>query len=69
MIHWPFEGFGFLEMPESAEAEAAINRPYAALVNDIEVPLHSELDATRLAEFRDKRVEVAPGRRGQEPLT
>lgn len=47
------------------EAEAAINRPYAALVNDVEVPLHGELDATRLAEFRDKRVELSPGRRGQ----
>lgn len=48
-----------------AEAEAALNRPYSALVNDVEVPLHAELDATRLAEFRDKRVELAPGRRGQ----
>ncbi len=46
-------------------AEAAINQRYAAIINEVELPLHGQLDAARLAEFRAKRVVLSPGAQGQ----
>lgn len=48
-----------------AQAEAAINGPYRAIINDIEVPLNAHGSAGFLADFRDKELVLAPGARGQ----
>lgn len=47
------------------DAEAALNLPYARLIEDVEVPLHADLDAQRMAEFRAKRLLLGEGARGQ----
>lgn len=48
-----------------ADAEAALNPRYARLIEDVEVPLHAELDPRQMAEFRAKRLLLADGSRGQ----
>ena len=47
------------------QAAQAINRPYAAIINDIEVPLHPEIPQDRMDEFRAQQIVLSPGRRGQ----
>jgi len=48
-----------------AQAEQAINLPFARIIEEVELPLHSELDDVRRAEFARMRIELAPGPRGQ----
>lgn len=50
---------------ELEQAQAAINRPYHALINEIEAPLNKGMSAARLAEFKAKTIVVTPGSRGQ----
>ncbi|HET6630159.1 MAG TPA: ABC transporter permease [Woeseiaceae bacterium] len=47
------------------QAEAAINGPYHAIINEIEAPLNDFLSDDDLASFRAKTIELLPGARGQ----
>jgi predicted permease len=49
----------------AAQAEAAINRPYRAILNDVEAPLQLGMSEQALAQFRVKTLTVKPGARGQ----
>lgn len=50
------------------QAEAAINQPYHAIINDVEVPLQKGMSATTLDRFKAKRIELAPGSAGQSSI-
>ncbi len=47
------------------QAEAAINGPYRAIINEIEAPLNDFLSDDDMASFRAKSLELLPGARGQ----
>jgi predicted permease len=47
------------------EATTAINGPYHAILNDIEVPLQQGMSEQRMAEFKAKQITTEPGNRGQ----
>jgi predicted permease len=47
------------------QAEAALNPLYSGIVNDVEAPLQTGLDAAALAAFRAKRLVLEPGAHGQ----
>jgi predicted permease len=49
-------------------AEAAINAPYRAILNDVEVPLLRNFSAQTTEQFRSKTLTLAPGARGQSIL-
>ncbi len=49
----------------AAQAEAAINGPYRAILSDVEAPLQTDMTEQALKQFRAKRVTVSPGARGQ----
>jgi predicted permease len=51
-----------------AAADAAINTRYHAIVNDVEATLQTGMSDATLARFRAKRLEVAPGARGQSSV-
>lgn len=46
-------------------ARAAINVPYRAIVNDVEVPLQQNMSDRTLEQFKQKTVELEDGTRGQ----
>jgi putative ABC transport system permease protein len=48
-----------------AQAQAAINGPYSAIIKDIEVPLNADGSEQFLAGFREKTLVLEPGARGQ----
>ena len=48
-----------------AEAEAAINGPYRAILSDVEAPLQAGMTEQALAAFRGKAITVTAGDRGQ----
>ena len=47
------------------QAEEQVNRVYAALLADVELPLQTTSDQQWLAQFRDKRIALSDGSRGQ----
>ncbi len=47
------------------QAEAAINGPYRAIINEIEAPLNDFLSDDEMARFRARAIELLPGARGQ----
>ena len=49
------------------QARAAINAPYHALINDVEVPLQ-QMSAQTLARFKARQVTLEPGARGQSEM-
>jgi predicted permease len=49
-------------------ATAALNAQYHAIVNDVEAPLQKDMSDKTLAEFRAKRILVAPGGLGQSEV-
>jgi putative ABC transport system permease protein len=49
----------------AAQAATAINRPYRAILNDVEAPLQTGMTEPALTQFRAKAITVAPGARGQ----
>jgi predicted permease len=51
------------------QAKAAVDVPYAAIVNDVEAGLQKGMSAATLARFKAKRVTVEPGARGQSNIT
>jgi predicted permease len=50
------------------QASIAINALYTPIINDVEVPLQTDMSDTDLARFRAKRVIIEDGRRGQSSL-
>jgi predicted permease len=52
----------------AARAEAAINAPYRAILNDVEVPLLRDFSAQATERFRSKTITLTPGARGQSVL-
>jgi len=61
--------FARLEPGVSAErAEAAINVPYRAIINNVEVPLLRDFSAQATERFRNKQLVLEPGARGQSVL-
>jgi predicted permease len=50
------------------QAAAAINVPYHAIVNDVEVPLQRGMSDQTMARFKTKAVTLADGRRGQSTM-
>ena len=51
------------------QAKAAVDVPYAAIVNDVEAGLQKGMSEPTLARFKAKRVTVDPGARGQSNVT
>jgi predicted permease len=49
-------------------AQAAINAPYRAILNNVEVPLLRNFSAQATEQFRDKTLTLVPGARGQSVL-
>jgi putative ABC transport system permease protein len=49
----------------AAQAEAAINQPYRAILNEVEAPLQIGMTEQALTQFRAKTITIAPGARGQ----
>jgi predicted permease len=63
--YWAYV-FGRLKPGVSIEqAMVAINGPYRAIVNDVEVPLQTGMSEQRMAEFKTKSLTAEPGERGQ----
>ena len=50
------------------QATTAINQPYRAIINDVEVPLQAGMSAPTLERFKAKVVEITPGERGQSSM-
>jgi predicted permease len=50
------------------EATTAINGPYHAIVNDVEVPLQKGMSDQRMAEFKATQITTEPGNRGQSDV-
>jgi len=51
------------------QAKAAVDVPYAAIINDVEAGLQTDMSPATLARFKAKRVTVEPGSRGQSNIT
>lgn len=52
----------------AGQALVAINGPYRAIINDVEVPLQKGMSDQTLARFKQKVMTMAPGQRGQSSL-
>jgi predicted permease len=50
------------------QATVAINGPYHAIINDVEVPLQKGMSDQRMAEFKAKQITTEPGNRGQSSV-
>ena len=50
------------------QAQAAINVPYRAVINDVEAPLQKGMSDQTMARFRNKQVLLEPGPRGQSSV-
>jgi predicted permease len=51
-----------------AQAQAAINVPYAAIINDVEAPLQTGMSDATMQRFRARVLQLAPGWRGQSSV-
>jgi predicted permease len=51
------------------QAKAAVDVPYAAIVNDVEAGLQKGMSPATLGRFKAKRIIVEPGARGQSRVT
>jgi predicted permease len=51
-----------------SQAETAINQPYHAIINEVEVPLQKGMSATTLDRFKAKRIELSSGSSGQSSV-
>ena len=47
------------------QAEVAINGPWHAIINDVEVPLQQGMSEQRMEQFKAKKIVLADGKRGQ----
>ena len=50
------------------QAHAAINVPYAAIINEVEVPLQEGMSEQTMARFKTREILVENGRRGQSDV-
>lgn len=50
------------------EAEARLNGPYRAIIQNVEAPLQQGLSAARLEQFKARSVRLSDGRRGQSQV-
>ena len=50
------------------QATVAINGPYHAIINDVEVPLQTGMSEQRMVEFKAKQITTEVGSRGQSSL-
>jgi predicted permease len=50
------------------QAATGINVPYAAILHDVEAPLQQGMSEQTMARFKEKKVVLAPGYRGQSSL-
>lgn len=50
------------------QAQTAINAIYSPIINDVEAPLQQGMSETTMASFRQKRITVAEGYRGQSSM-
>ena len=67
-IYWAYL-FARLKPGVSIEqATTAINGPYRAIVNDVEVPLQQGMSEQTLARFKTKTITVVDGRQGQSDM-
>ena len=61
--------FGRLAPGETREsAETAINGVYHPIINDVEAPLQKEMSDKTMQSFRNKKLLLAPGARGQSSI-
>jgi predicted permease len=51
-----------------AAAEAALNVPFRAVIQEVEVPLQRGMSEATLARFKERQVQLGPGDRGQSSL-
>jgi predicted permease len=51
-----------------AQASAAINIPYHALLNNVEAPLQEGMSDNTMAKFKAKQLQLVPGARGQSSV-
>jgi predicted permease len=66
--YWAYV-FGRLQPGATIEqAKAAVDVPYAAIVNDVEAGLQKGMSPATLGRFKAKRVSVEPGARGQSRI-
>jgi predicted permease len=66
--HWVYLFARISPGIERAEAEAAINSPYRAILNEVEAPLYVGADEQALEQFRTKSLALEPGAHGQSTL-
>jgi predicted permease len=50
------------------QAEAAINVPYRAIINDVEAPLQEGMSEATMARFTSKQISLEDGRKGQSSV-
>jgi predicted permease len=50
------------------QATTGINVPYRAILNDVEAPLQQGMSEQTMARFKEKKIALAPGYRGQSSL-
>jgi putative ABC transport system permease protein len=61
--------FGRLAPGTSLEqAKSALNATYHGIINDVEAPLHTDMSAATLAQFKAKQLKVTDGRQGQSSM-
>lgn len=61
--------FGRLEPGATmAQADAAINTVYSRIINEVEAPLQTGMSDQGMAAFREKRVGLSDGRKGQSSV-
>ena len=51
------------------QAASSLNVPYRAIINNVEAPLQVGISASTMKAFRNKRIELAPGSRGQSVVS
>jgi predicted permease len=51
-----------------AQASAAVNQPYRAIINDVEAPLQKGMSPPTLERFKTKAIALAAGSRGQSSI-
>jgi predicted permease len=50
------------------QAKGAINAAYHSIINDVDAPMHTDMSAATLAQFRAKQLTLADGRQGQSSM-
>jgi predicted permease len=66
--YWAYVFGRLAEGVDIEQAAVAINRPYRAILNEVEAPLQEEMSAATMERFRSKQITLEPGTRGQSGL-